>query len=290
MKTTDRQLIIVTGLSGSGKTIALNALEDIGFYCIDNLPVSMLEALGTEINDEKFQATYAKTAVGMDARDHHHDFSQIPKKIKRLADNHINCTILYLDASNDILIRRFSETRRLHPLTDNKQTLVDAITQERKLLEPLFRHADLKIDTSNKNIHQLRNSIQQQIGKKQNRLSILIQSFGYKHGIPHNADIVFDIRCLPNPHWQQKLRAFTGKDQEVIDFLEAYDEVNEMQTDILNYVTRWIPAFAQTGRSYLTVAVGCTGGQHRSVFLTENIARQLQKSYPDTILNHRELS
>ena len=283
------RLVIVTGLSGSGKSIALNALEDDGYYCIDNMPVFLLIAFAlnlVERPDESFQLT----AIGIDARSDHSDFEEIPDLIKRLRKAGVQCEMIMLDAQTDILIKRFSETRRKHPLTDDNTSLAEAIRQEREILKPLILSSDLTIDTSSSNVHQLRKTIRSRVaGSRENQLSLQIESFGFKHGVPRDADFVFDVRCLPNPHWQQELRPLTGRDKPVADFLASQDDTQRMFDDISSFIENWIPSFQADGRSYLTVAIGCTGGQHRSVYLTERLCDYFESKDVTTIRSHREL-
>ncbi len=283
------RLVIVTGLSGSGKSIALHALEDEGYYCIDNMPVFLLVAFAVNLvenPDDRFKLT----AIGIDARSDHTSFQEIPDLVKRLRKSDVECEIITLDAQDDILIKRFSETRRKHPLTNDKTSLAEAIKQERELLSPLILSSDLSIDTSTSNVHQLRKTIRSRVaGTKEHQLSLQIESFGFKHGVPRDADFVFDVRCLPNPHWQPELRPLTGKDQPVAEFLDSQKDTGRMFNDISNFIENWIPSFQQDGRSYLTVAIGCTGGQHRSVYLTERLCNHFQGKNIKTIRSHREL-
>lgn len=283
------RLVIVTGLSGSGKSIALNALEDEGYYCIDNMPVFLLVAFAVNLidnPDERFQLT----AIGIDARSDHSGFQEIPDLVQRLRKSDIECEIISLDAQDDILIKRFSETRRKHPLTDDNTSLAEAIKQEREILKPLMLSSDLSIDTSSSNVHQLRKTIRSRVaGTKEKHLSLQIESFGFKHGVPRDADFVFDVRCLPNPHWQPDLRPLTGKDQPVAEFLASQSDTQRMFADISTFIENWIPSFQADGRSYLTVAIGCTGGQHRSVYLTERLCDYFESKNITTIRSHREL-
>jgi len=284
------KLIIVTGLSGSGKSIALHSLEDEGFYCMDNMPIFLLSAFVKNLieNPDK---NFSETAIGIDARSGFEDFSEVPTLVEQLKGINIDCEIIMLEAQDEILIKRFSETRRKHPLTNEQTTLAEAITKERLLLEPLNVASDLKIDTTHSNLHQLRKTIQARVANKtNNKLSLQIESFGFKHGVPCDADFVFDVRCLPNPHWQSELRPFTGKDKPVIDFLSEQTDVIRMFEDIKNFIGNWIPNFQADNRSYLTVAIGCTGGHHRSVYLTEKLCDHFNKSDISTIKSHRELT
>lgn len=289
MQESHSRLVVVSGLSGSGKSIALDALEDSGYNCIDNLPVSLFQTLAGEIS--KTEADARLTAIGIDARAPGQDLDRVPRLIRELRARGIDCEIIFLEADTDMLIQRFSETRRRHPLTDDSHDLESAIAEERRLLAPLSDSADLSIDTSRTNVHQLRELVRDRVaGRARGELSVMLQSFGFKHGMPRNANFVFDARCLPNPHWHPTLRPLTGKDQPVADFLEESDAVKRMLYDLNQFIQRWLPCFEAEGRSYLSIAIGCTGGQHRSVYLVEHIARTLQKHGCKVMAAHRELS
>lgn len=281
------KLVIVSGLSGSGKSIALQVLEDLEYYCIDNLPINMLEALTKEI----ISAKHEYVAVGIDARNVATELEHFPQQIKQLQKNNINCEIFFLEASSAALIKRFSETRRKHPLSNKETPLNEAIVQERYLLEPISSKADLRIDTSSTNVHQLRDLIKARVKTADSQsISIMFESFGFKHGVPINSDFVFDIRCLPNPHWVPELRSLTGFDEEVINYLDEYDEVNEMLTDIMEFMDKWIPRFEADNRSYISIAIGCTGGQHRSVYLVNKLAKMTKNKHNTVLSRHREIS
>jgi UPF0042 nucleotide-binding protein len=284
------KLIIITGLSGSGKSIALHTLEDLGYYCIDNLPMCLLRALAQELSENP-AGVYRRTAVGIDARNQHDDLRELPRLVREIRENGIECDIVFLEAQDDTLIKRFSETRRKHPLSDRQHTLAEAIQTERTLLEPFQRDADLRIDTTHTNQHQLRDIIRSRLDEKpEPSISLLFQSFGYKHGVPRDADFVFDVRCLPNPHWEANLRPLSGLDSAVKQFLEQGPHVLELLQDITGFLERWIPSFEADGRNYLTVALGCTGGQHRSVYLVERLAAHFQEQGRQALTRHRELS
>jgi len=289
MKNEHPKLVVVSGLSGSGKSIALNALEDSGYNCIDNLPVSLFQTLAQEI---RASATLSgQTAIGIDARAPCHELDKVPELIRELRAAGIDCEILFLEADTDILIQRFSETRRRHPLTDGRHDLESAIAQERHLLVPLSEGADLVIDTTRTTLHQLREIIRERVAQRPvGELSVMLQSFGFKHGMPRNANFVFDVRCLPNPHWHPGLRPLTGKDQAVAEFLEESDSVKRMRYDLNQFIQRWIPCFEAEGRSYLSIAIGCTGGQHRSVYLVEHLAQAFQEQERKVLCIHRELA
>ena len=282
-------LVIISGLSGSGKTIALHTLEDIGFYCIDNLPVGLLSGFASEVRDQHL-ISGDRVAVSIDARNHPQQLNRFPDIIAELKHSNTSCKILFLQAENSTLLKRFSETRRKHPLSGIDLPLADAIDKERKLLAPIAASADLLIDTSHTNLHQLRDLVRECLGEdKDAEFSLLLRSFGYKHGIPADADFVFDARCLPNPHWQANLRSLTGLDKDVVSFLEKETLVQELYNDLESFLSTWIPRFRSDNRSYLSIAIGCTGGQHRSVYLVDRLAKNLGKQAGDVVVRHREL-
>lgn len=283
------KLVIVSGLSGSGKSVALHTLEDLGYYCIDNLPVNLLEAFATQLA-EATDPRQELAAVGIDARTHPGGLQRFPDMLRRLGEQDIDYEILFLHAEEDTLLKRFSETRRKHPLSRQGLSLADAIGLERQLLDPIASNADVYIDTSRTNVHQLRDLIHQRVANKTaETLSLLFESFGYKHGVPVDADFVFDARCLPNPHWDPQLRPYTGKDRPVAEYLENEPMVGKMLADLTNFLETWIPRFQEDKRSYLTIAIGCTGGQHRSVYLTERLATHFRLHHENVVTRHREL-
>lgn len=279
------KLLLVSGLSGAGKTIALHSLEDMGFYCVDNLPVNLLPAFAEQTRQLE---AHEGVAVGVDARTPAlHD---MPALLQTFSDINIPYQILFLEADNEVLIKRFSETRRKHPLSSSQVPLREAIQQERQLLEPLARRADIRLNTSFMPVHQLRDMIRLQIKLRSNQiLSLLFQSFGFKYGIPSDADFVFDVRCLPNPYWESELRNLTGLDGAVINFLQGQPKVQQMQTAIIEFLEAWLPQFAADNRSYLTVAIGCTGGQHRSVYVASQLAKYFSEQREGVLVRHREL-
>ena len=285
------RLIIVSGLSGSGKSIALHTLEDCGFYCIDNLPVALLDALAFHVMREQ-PSSYEKIAIGIDSRNHNESLAHFSDIAIRARNLGIECEILFLHAENATLLKRFSETRRKHPLTTTSRSLAEAIELERELLKPVAAHADLLIDTTQTTIHQLRELLLLRVSSKNGRqLSLFFQSFGFKHGIPQDTDFVFDARCLPNPHWEPALRCLTGRDPPVAEFLAGITQVQEFLQDVTRFLRDWVPRFEAENRSYLTVAVGCTGGQHRSVYLAEKLADRFREIGQYNVLaRHRELS
>lgn len=284
------KLIIVSGLSGSGKSIALQALEDIGFNCIDNLPMALLHALAVQITHAADPVS-EQFAVGIDARNLAQDLEQFPELLETLAGMKLSTKVIYLTADDQTLIKRFSETRRKHPLSSGETSLNEAITDESKYLAPISSSSDLTIDTSHTNVHQLRELIRQSVeSDNQEGMSIQIESFGFKHGIPNDANFIFDVRCITNPHWVPELRSKTGKEDDVITYLESHEDVGKMYNDISTFINNWIPTFEKENRSYMTIAIGCTGGYHRSVYLAEKIGHSLQEKYSSVVIRHRELS
>ncbi|RFA30283.1 RNase adaptor protein RapZ [Alkalilimnicola ehrlichii] len=284
------KLVIISGLSGSGKSVALHTLEDVGFYCIDNLPVELLDAFGRHLIENPYPQQ-ERYAVSIDARNNPGALSRFPDILEQLAERGLRAEILFLRADNDTLIKRFSETRRRHPLSNGKTSLAEAIEREQELLSPILGRADLVIDSTQTTLHQLRNLVRERLDRRHDsRISLLFQSFGFKHGIPKDADFVFDVRCLPNPHWEPRLRPLCGRDAEVCEYLESTEEVGRMLGQIQRFVDDWLPSFERENRSYLTVAIGCTGGQHRSVYLVERLAEHFRKTRDDVAIRHRELS
>ena len=286
----EMRLIVVSGLSGSGKSVALHVLEDLGYYCIDNMPAALLNSLLQEVTRSSEQ-TGTRVAVGVDARNRQSDLESLPELIQDLRSNNIQTEVLFLQASDDILLKRYSETRRRHPLADHGTELRSAIAQERELLGQVINAADLVIDTSRSSIYELADVIRERVDRrKSSTLSVLIESFGFKHGIPADADFVFDLRCLPNPYWTTELRGLTGLDPAVIEFLDQQAQFGRMYDDILAFLDRWIPEYVSFNRSYLTVALGCTGGQHRSVYMTEKLAAALHERHEPVLTRHNEIT
>lgn len=281
------QLIIVSGRSGSGKSSTLHVLEDLGFYCIDNLPIILLPALVEKTHHEE---RLSKVAVSIDARNLAVSFNDIESILHDLPSAEYSLSVLYLDAQDDILLKRFSATRRKHPLTTNNVSLAEAIKQERDLLDPIVNMADLVLDTSNMSLHDMRRLIRVRVAEKyDNDTAILFESFGFKHGTPIDTDYVFDVRNLPNPYWIDDLRGFTGQQQPVIDFLSSYEVVQQMLSSITVFLEQWLPSFADAGRSYVTIAIGCTGGQHRSVYISEQLKAHFSQHFNNVQIRHREL-
>lgn len=283
------KLVIVSGLAGAGKSVALHMLEDLGYYCIDNLPMGLLRDVSAETLKSQ-GLDFDRLAVGIDARSRNLEIAGFPDRIEHLREGGIDIEVIYLHANRETILRRYSETRRKHPLTDADTSLVDAVKVDRTLLEPIAAKADVSIDTSHTNIHQLRDIIRNRVEASQTgELSILVQSFGFKYGLPPAVDFVFDVRCLPNPHWVPELRAFTGLDQPVAEHLAAQPATHAMLDDIHGFLSRWLPEFARENRAYVTVAIGCTGGKHRSVYLVERLAERLREQFAQTLVRHNEL-
>jgi UPF0042 nucleotide-binding protein len=282
------QLVIISGRSGSGKSTALHQLEDEGYYCIDNLPVSLLPALVQETSRQEF-SHFRGTAVCIDARNAWKDLAGFVDIVDALPDS-VHTEILFLDAQDAALMQRFSETRRRHPLSSESIPLAEAIAKERLLLGPISSDASLVLDTTQMTIYELRDAIKQRLLKNSSgTMSLLFQSFGFKRGVPADADLVFDVRMLPNPHWVKELRMKSGLDSEVQEFLESQPLAGELYRDICAYLDAWLPRYRDSNRSYMTVALGCTGGQHRSVYLADRLFHHYQARFPNIHVRHREL-
>ncbi|QEA40223.1 RNase adapter RapZ [Pistricoccus aurantiacus] len=283
------QLVIISGRSGSGKSIALQALEDLGFYAIDNMPAMLLGPLVDEL--QHGETPRSSVAVSIDARNLPGALERFPAMLAAVQERGIDCRVIYLTTDARVLLERYSSTRRRHPLTrDRDVTLAEAIEMEEIALEDIHDLADLVIDTTGLSVHDLRGRIAEQVaGHVSQQMTLTFESFGFKHGVPLDSDTVFDARCLPNPFWDRALRQFNGRDPEIIEFLENFDDVRAMADDITGWLERWLPVYQDSRRSYMTVAIGCTGGQHRSVYLAERLAQHFAKHYPDVKLRHREL-
>jgi UPF0042 nucleotide-binding protein len=285
------KLVIVSGLSGSGKTIALHTLEDAGYACVDNLPLTLLTAFVAATFDDT-RPHMGHAAIGIDIRGGSDVLNELHGQLDQLRQNapELQVHLLFLYAEPSVLLRRFSETRRPHPLNHQGLPLDEALATEARLLAPLRDIADLTIDTSNSNLHQLRAILRSRfLDQEQEQINLLLQSFGYKHGTPSDSDFVFDMRCLPNPHWHAHLRPLTGRDPEVAAFLSALPETHSMLDQLEQLLSTWLPLFAREQRQFLSVSLGCTGGQHRSVFMAERLAERLRPSYPTLAIRHREL-
>jgi UPF0042 nucleotide-binding protein len=281
------KLVIISGRSGSGKSTALNVLEDLGYYCIDNLPVSLLATL---ISQQASNESAEGMAVSIDARNIPKDLASFSDIINDLDTTRCPLEIIYLDADPGTLLTRFSATRRKHPLTGPDIPLMEAINREGHVLQHIADMADLTVDTTHLSMHQLRSMIKNRVVQKRgNEMSLLFESFGFKHGIPKNSDLVFDVRCLPNPYWDPLLRRYSGQDQPVVEFLQDEKSVNDMFEHIDGFLQRWLPEFQDNNRTYMTVSIGCTGGQHRSVYMAERLFKHYQDNFSTVQLRHREL-
>jgi RNase adapter protein RapZ len=283
------RLIIVSGLSGSGKSVALHMLEDVDFYCVDNIPAALLKPFISH-TVRGMGDTYPRTAVGLDARNRTNEIETIPALVGELRRSGIDCEVLYLHAADEVLLKRFAETRRKHPLVAGDVSLREAIASERRLLEPIITAADWVIDTSNMGVHALRELVRERVDRRrEGRLSLMFESFGYKNGLPGDADFVFDVRALPNPYWEHALRKLTGRDSAVVEYLAGFASVRTMIADLTAFLEQRVAEFTQANRSYLTIAVGCTGGQHRSVYIAERLAEHFRKSHPHVLTRHASL-
>ena len=284
------RLIFVSGLSGAGKTIALRQYEDLGYYCIDNIPLDLIAPLidhALRSDDTR----YRKLALGIDARAKSSEIANFQRYYDTLRPKGVNASVTFLIADTDTLLRRYNETRRKHPLSGPDTSLFEAIHRERLFLKPIADLADLPIDTTHLNLHELRQVIlAREPGEAAaERMTVQLLSFGYKNGIPEDADFIFDARCLKNPHWVADLRPLTGLDAAVAGFLEADPLTGEWYSDVYSYLLRWLPQFQSQDRAYLTVAVGCTGGQHRSTYLVERLGKALRDRFHSVVVKHREI-
>lgn len=287
-KDTKTRVLVLTGMSGGGKTVALRALEDLDYFCVDNLPTALIPSLVHEVAG---RATDRRQpiAVGVDIRNRAEDLQHMPDVLSQLAANKVDVQLLFLDSRDDVLIKRYSESRRRHPLSNGGMRLPDAITTERRLLRPLASIADQIVDTSELNVHQLRRLIATEIGRGSGRTTLMFESFAYRRGLPLDADFVFDARCLPNPHWEPELRPLSGRDEAVRQFFREQPLAGQFQQDIADFLGNWLPRFENDKRGYVTVCIGCTGGRHRSVYLAEQLAEQFRDGKRQALSHHREL-
>jgi RNase adapter protein RapZ len=284
------RILIVSGLSGSGKSVALHMLEDLGFYCIDNIPAALLKSFISHTVRTP-EPAYERTAIGLDARNTAAEIASVPQLLEELKRGGIHCEVLFLTANEEELLRRFSETRRKHPMSRHNLDLRAAMAKEREILEPIVYAADLMIDTSRMGVHELREIVHQRLEQRSvARLSITFESFGFKHGIPGDADFVFDARSIPNPYWEPSLRKLTGRDAEVVKFLEAQEGAGRLIEDIERFIDARIPEYQANNRGYLTVAVGCTGGQHRSVYIVDRLTERFAARFQHVSARHSALS
>lgn len=280
------RLVVVSGMSGSGKTIALRALEDFDYYCVDNLPAALMAAFVAEAMAGQ---QHSRLAVGIDVRNRSADLLRVPEILADLALHGVEHELIFLDARDEVLFKRYSDTRRRHPLSTDGMSLNDAIALERKRLKPVATIANRVIDTSDLNVHQLRRLIATELGMAGGALSLLFESFAYKRGVPADADFVFDARCLPNPHWDARVRPLSGRDAAVREWLEARPEVGQYLREVGDFLTTWLPRFEADNRSYVTICIGCTGGRHRSVYLAERLAERFRATREQVMTFHREL-
>ncbi len=284
------RLVVVSGLSGAGKGVALHALEDIGYHCVDNLPLSLLPDLAAALEPKGENGSPRQVAVVIDARNLTSSFEHFSKVMDDARARGLEPEVVYVGAQEEVLLKRFNETRRRHPLTEGGTSLAEAITREAALLDPIRRDADLYIDTTRTTLHELRDLVRRRVGTADSeKLSLMLESFGFKHGVPSDADMVFDARILPNPYWEADLRELTGRDAPVREFLAGQDAVAEMLEALASFIERWLPEYRSDNRAYLTVAIGCTGGRHRSVYLVERLAERLDAQPEQVLVRHREL-
>ncbi len=285
-QTENARLIVISGQSGAGKSVALRVLEDLGYYCVDNLPVNLLSQFVDSVRESK-----QNVAVSIDIRNLPSDPNTVAETLNKLKSS-LDVTVIFLDASQATLLKRYSETRRIHPLSLNQDTLslAQAIEQEILLLTPLKEQADLVIDSSNRSLHELSEAVRMRVlGREGKELVMVFESFGFKFGLPSDADYIFDVRFLPNPHWEPNLRPLTGLDAPIHEFLESYPEVKELRQDIQAYIEKWLPMLEKNNRSYLTVAIGCTGGKHRSVYLTQKLGEHFKGLGKQVHIRHNSL-
>ena len=283
------RLVILSGLSGSGKSVALHMLEDLGYYCVDNIPAGHLQSFAREtlLTGEP---AYRRMAVGVDARNRMEDIRSMPQTVKKLRTEGIECEIVFLHAEDAVLLKRYSETHRPHPLAGEGRSLKDAIRAERELLGPLADEADMVLDSSRTSVHELRELVRKRIHREaRDALSLMFQSFGYRHGLPGDSDFVFDARGLPNPYWEPALKALTGRDPAVVKYLEQHEPVRKFVADVTSFLEYWIPKFESSNRRYLTVSIGCTGGYHRSVYVAERLTEHFRKQGREVLSRHNEL-
>lgn len=281
------RMVVLTGLSGAGKTVALRAFEDLGFYCVDNLPTGLLPSLYRALTDGG-RGALPGIAVGVDVRNQG-DLERMPEALSKLAEAGADAELVFLESSDAVLLKRYAYSRRRHPLSEDGRSLIDALAEERRRLRPLLAIANRSIDTSDTNVHQLRRRIATEYGAATPGLTLMFESFAYGRGLPADCDFVFDARCLPNPHWDPRLRPFSGQDAPVREFLDGQGLVVQYAADIRHFLDAWLPRFESEDKGYLTVAIGCTGGRHRSVYLAERLAEHYRASREQVLTFHREL-
>jgi len=282
------RLVVLTGMSGGGKTVALRALEDLEFYCVDNLPAALIPQLVAAVSQGE-HGPQTHIAVGVDVRNREADLSRMPSVLSDIAATGVEVHLIFLDSRDDVLIKRYSETRRRHPLSSEGLSLADAIARERKLLRPLSAIAERVLDSSDLNVHQLRRLIATGYAAASDGMTLMFESFAFRRGLPLDADFVFDARCLPNPHWEARLRPLSGKDAPVREYLEQQPLVAQYFNDTVHWLENWLPQFEKDDRSYVTICIGCTGGRHRSVYLVEKLAEHFRSRRGSALTFHREL-
>ena len=283
------RLVILSGLSGSGKSVALHMLEDLGYYCVDNIPAGHLQTFAKETLLTGDSA-YQHMAVGVDARNRMEDIRAVPETVRKLKAEGIECEIVFIHAEDAVLLKRYSETHRPHPLAGEGRSLKDAIKAERELLGPLADEADVVLDSSRTSVHELRELVRARIHREERQgLSLMFQSFGFRHGIPGDSDFVFDARGLPNPYWEPSLKTLTGRDPAVARYLEKHEIVQKFLKDITGFLEYWIPKFESSNRRYLTLSIGCTGGYHRSVYIVERLTAHFRGQGREVLARHNEL-
>lgn len=282
-----QSLVLVSGLSGGGKTTALHALEDLGYYCVDNLPAALLPEFARQLRGDP--GLYTRVSLGIDARAGGPELERIPAWLDELTAAGLSNQLLFLSADAKSIIKRFSETRRRHPLTRDQLALPEAIEREQTLLRPLRERADWVIDTSEINIHQLRRQVWKCIGAEGQSMTVVLESFAFKRGVPQDVDFLFDARHLPNPHWVDELRNRSGLETPVREWLEQDESVGLLFEDILGLLQRWLPEISKSQRSYVTIGIGCTGGRHRSVYLVDRLATRLREKFSPVVVHHREI-
>lgn len=284
------KLIIVSGLSGAGKTVALKQYEDLGYTCIDNIPLALTGPMITRMLGKADGSRYERLAIGIDARELPREIRRFPQHLAALRKRGVDVRVIFLTATDEVILRRYGETRRPHPLADENTSLLEAIARERQLLTPIADLADEPLDTTRMNLHELRDAIHQRLPEAvKGKLAVLFLSFGFKNGVPNGCDFLFDVRCLPNPHWDPTLKHLTGRDEAVATWLEGRDDVQRMLRDIRGFLEPWLPTFRSQDRAYVTIGVGCTGGQHRSVYLVERLADYFRQLFDPVIVKHKEL-
>lgn len=284
------KLIVVSGLSGAGKTVALKQYEDLGYTCIDNIPLALIGPMITRMLGRADSSRYEKLAIGIDARESPGEIARFPQHLARLRKRGVDVRVIFLTAADEVILRRYGETRRPHPLADDHTSLLEAIALERSLLAPIADLADEPLDTTRMNLHELREAIHERLPEAETgKLAVLFLSFGFKNGAPHGCDFLFDVRCLPNPHWNPALKHLTGRDPAVAEWLDGRDDVQRMLRDIGNFLDPWLPMFRKQDRAYVTIGVGCTGGQHRSVYLVEKLAERFRSRFDPVIVKHKEM-